>query len=448
MGTRRSWLVVIAGLAVVAAACGTSATSSPPAQSSSPGATPAATTAEVVNLVLRYCWSGEGEVAAMESIIQDWNAAHPEIQVRGISGSIKNEQIAAAVAGGAPPDMVIQCNNEPVPAFAKDGVILPLDDMLTKIAADTSDIIPASLDWVKYQDKLYGLPFLQDTWGLLWNTDAFTEVGLDPAKPPTTLDELWDYAKKLTKYNADGSIARAGFIPYYNGKNINEMNELFGCKYYDEASKKITVDSPECVAFFEWYKKWWDEYNKDGKVTDLIASKGSEDEDLFYTGKVAMYLGGEWVPGAAYAPNFAPDLKYDSAAFPASDPSVTGAGFINGNAFFIPKGSKDPEAATKFGMYLMTPDPSRKMAIQNASVPQLKSLTTDPQLTAVPHFQSFLEIANHPKTWTNPMIAQWGLLKDGLSEAWDSVMTGGVPAQQALGDLTTRLQADLDANGP
>ena len=39
-----------------------------------------------VNLVLRYCWSGEGEVKAMESIIQDWNAANPDIQVRGISG--------------------------------------------------------------------------------------------------------------------------------------------------------------------------------------------------------------------------------------------------------------------------------------------------------------------------------------------------------------------------
>ena len=52
------------------------------------------------------------------------------------------------------------------PGFAHDEVILPIDDLLTQIGADTSNILPASLDWVKYQGKLYGLPFLQDDLGL------------------------------------------------------------------------------------------------------------------------------------------------------------------------------------------------------------------------------------------------------------------------------------------
>ncbi len=447
---------ILAGLAVVAivvAACSSTSTPSP-APAGSPSA-PAATTApapstapQAVNLVLRYCWSGEGEVKAMEQIIQTWNQANPDIQVRGISGATKTEEIAAAVAGGAPPDMVIMCNNQAVPGFAHDGVILPIDDLITQVGANTDDIFPASLAWMTYQGKLYGLPFLQDTWGFYWNTDAFTEAGLDPAKPPTTLDELWADAKLLTKKNPDGSLARAGFIPDYPGKNLTEFSQLFGCKYYDEAAKKITVDSPACVSWFNWYKQWYDEYNKNGELTNLIASKGSEDEDLFYTGKVAMGLFGEWVPGAAYAPNFAPDLKYETAPFPAVDPANYGAGFVNGNAFFIPRGSKDPVAATKFGMYLMTDDPSRTMAIQNASVPQLKSLVADPQLTGIPHFKTFLDIANFPTTWTNPMIGQWAELHDGMDTALDSVLTGGVDPAKALGDLAAQIQSEIDANGP
>lgn len=449
--TFRRPATLIATFALVASACGSTASPSPSSgapASVAPSSPASAGPATVSNIVLRYCWSGEGEVAAMESIIQDWNKANPAIQVRGISGSINPEQIAAAVAGGAPPDMVITCNNLPIPGFAHDNVIVPMDDLLAKIGADTSDIIPASLEWVKYGGKLYGLPFLQDTWGFFWNTDAFTEVGLDPAKPPKTLTELWDMAKKLTKVNADGSLARAGFIPDYPGKNLTELSELFGCKYYDEATKKLTINSAECVAFFDWYKKWHDEYDKNGALTNLIAGKGSEDEDLFYTGKVAMGLFGEWVPGAAYAPNFAPDLKYETAPFPTDIPDMYGAGFVNGNAFFIPKGSKDPEAAARFGMYLMTADPSRKMAIQNASVPQLKSLTTDPTLTAVPHFKTFLDIANFPKTWSNPMISQWSELHDGLDSALDSVLTGGATSAKALGDLASQIQAEIDANGP
>jgi len=443
---------IVALIALLAAACG-SQTASPSAStgggsSAAPSTAASQAPATVSNIVLRYCWSGEGEVTAMESIIQDWNKANPAIQVRGISGSINPEQIAAAVAGGAPPDMVITCNNLPIPGFAHDSVILPMDDLLTKIGANTSDILPASLAWMTYQGKLYGLPFLQDTWGFLWNTDAFTEAGLDPTKPPKTLAELWDMAKKLTKYNTDGSLARIGFMPDYPGKNLTELSQLFGCRYYDDATKKVTVNSPECVAWFNWYKKWHDEYDKKGEWTKLLAGKGSEDEDLLYTGKVAMGLFGEWVPGQAYAPTFAPNLKYESAPFPTDIAGEYGAGFVNGNAFFIPKGSKDPESAAKFGMYLMTADPSRKMALQNASVPQLKSLTTDPALTAVPHFKTFLDIANFPKTWTNPMISQWSELHDGLDSALDTVLAGSATSEKALGDLATQIQGEIDKNGP
>jgi multiple sugar transport system substrate-binding protein len=442
-------IATIAAGAILVAAC-SSAASPVPSAAPSAGApsAPAATAAPVVNLVLRYGWSGEGEVKAMETVIQTWNAAHPDIQVRGISGSIKAEQVAAAVAGGAPPDMVIFMNNSPVAGFAHDGVILPMKPLLDQIGADTSDIIPASLDWMTYKGELYGLPFGQDTWGFYWNTDAFTEVGLDPTKPPKTLDELWDYAKRLTKYNPDGSIARAGFIPDYPGKNLSELYKLFGCELYDPATVKLTANSPACVAWFDWYKKWHDEYDKKGEMTALVASKGSEDEDLFYTGKVAMGLFGEWLPGAGYAPNFAPNLKYETAGFPATSPDLYGAGFINGNAFFIPKGSKDPIAAAKFGMYLMTDDPSRTMALQNASVPQLKSLVTDAQLTAIPHFSAFLDIANHPKTWTDPLISVWQQYRDGMESALDSVLSGQKTSQQALDELVNSVQPDLDANGP
>jgi multiple sugar transport system substrate-binding protein len=448
------YLAPLASAVLALSACAGSATPSPAPATAAPSgaATAAPATASPVapvTLVLRYCWSGEGEVQAMQKIIQTWNAAHPEIQVRGISGSIRIEEIAAAVAGGAPPDMVITCNNEAVPGFAHDGVIQPMDDLITQAGGDTSSIIPASLDWVKYQGKQFGLPFLQDDWGFFWNTDEFTAAGLDPAKPPKTLDELWDYAAKLTLKNPDGSLKQIGFLPNTgSGTNLTEMSEVMGCKYYDEAAKKITVNSQACVDWFTWYRKWYETYNKKGEVTNLIASKGSEDEDLFYQGKVAMGIFGEWLPGAAYAPNFAPNLKYETAPIPGIDPASYGAGFVNGNAFFIPKGSKNPVAATKFGLYLMTDDPSRAMAIQNASVPQLKTLVTDPALTKVAHFSTFLDIANHAKTWTNPMISQWAELKDGMDTALDSVLTGGVDPKKALDDLAADIQAKIDKDGP
>jgi multiple sugar transport system substrate-binding protein len=434
-------------------ACGSTATPEPPtaAPGTASGATQApapSAAAPVVTLTLRYCWGGEGEVKAMEKVIQAWNSAHPEIQVKGISGNIKTEEIAAAVAGGAPPDMVIMCDNGAIAGFAHDKVIQPLDDILTKIGADKSDIIPSSLDWVTYQGKLYGLPFGQDTWGLYYNTDMFTAAGLDPTKPPTTPDQLWDYAAKLTKFNADGSLAVAGFIPDDPDRNLESTSNLFNCQFYDAASNKITVNSPECVAWFNWYKKWYDTYNKKNAMTNLIATRTGGDAGLMQTGQLAMAIYGEWENGAAYLSANAPDLHYDTAPIPAISSDKYGAAFINGNAWFIPTGSTNPEAAAKFGMYLMTDDPSRLMDIQNASVPQLTSLLTDPVLTAIPHQKTFLDLVNHKDAWTTPMISVYGQLKDGLGSALSAVTTGGADPQKALDDLAADMQAKLDANGP
>ncbi|MCB9992796.1 MAG: extracellular solute-binding protein [Hyphomicrobiaceae bacterium] len=411
-------------------------------------AAPGALADDTVSLTLRYCWGGDAEMAAMESVISAWNDANPSIQVTGIGGSINAEEIVASVAGGTAPDMVIMCDNGAVAGFAHDNVIMPLNDTLAAIGADMSNIIPSSLDWVSYQGKLYGLPFGQDTYALYYNADEFAAAGLDPSQPPKTWEELWTYAEKLTKWNADGSLAQVGFIPTDPSNNIEQTSALFNCDFYDAATNKIIVNSQACVDWFKWYKTWFDAYNKDGALVNVIASRTGGDAGLLITGQQAMGIFGEWNTGKAYIPTNGPDLNYDTAPIPAIDPAKYGAGFMNGNAFLVTSSTRNPEAAAKFGMYLMTDNPSRTMALQNASVPQLKSLLTDPALTSIPHFQAFLDIANHPQAWTTPMISVYGELRDGLTNALDAVINGGADPQATLDELASGIQARLDANGP
>jgi ABC-type glycerol-3-phosphate transport system substrate-binding protein len=185
----RKWIGLAAASVLLVTACGGSTTPAPSASqaANAESQAPAASApVAVANLNLRYCWGGEGEVKAMEKVISAWNAKNPDIQVTGISGSINTEEVAAAVAGGAPPDMVIMCDNGAVAGFAHDKVIMQLDPLLDSIKADKSNIIPAALKWVTYQGGLYGLPFGQDTWALYYDTDASTE----PASPgPEAADD-------------------------------------------------------------------------------------------------------------------------------------------------------------------------------------------------------------------------------------------------------------------
>lgn len=56
----------------------------------------------------------------------------------------------------------------------------------------------------------YGIPWQRSTIIMYYNKDAFTEVGLDPEAPPTTWEELEEYATKLTKKDAAGNTVRYG----------------------------------------------------------------------------------------------------------------------------------------------------------------------------------------------------------------------------------------------
>ena len=47
-------------------------------------------------------------------------------------------------------------------------------------------------------DKLYGIALGNHSRVLVYNKDMFKAAGLDPDRPPQTIDELIDYAKKLT----------------------------------------------------------------------------------------------------------------------------------------------------------------------------------------------------------------------------------------------------------
>src|SRR3569833_3476701 len=82
-------------------------------------AAPAA--ADTVNLTLRHCWGGDAEMAAMQKVVDKWNAANPDIQVKSVGGSIGAEEITASAAGGNPPDMVIMCDNSAVAGVRPKG---------------------------------------------------------------------------------------------------------------------------------------------------------------------------------------------------------------------------------------------------------------------------------------------------------------------------------------
>ena len=96
---------------------------------------------------------------------------------------------------------------------------------------------------------------------LIYNPDDFIEVGLDPKKPPATMDELLEYSRKLVKRDADGNITRSGCAMRYDGAlglgiatKFFPFLHSFGGQMFDPATGKSEgiANSPETIEAVEY----------------------------------------------------------------------------------------------------------------------------------------------------------------------------------------------------
>ncbi|NIR02910.1 MAG: extracellular solute-binding protein, partial [Gemmatimonadales bacterium] len=58
--------------------------------------------------------------------------------------------------------------------------------------------------------RMYALPTTPASLALHWNKRLFREAGLDPERPPRTLEELDRYADLLTTRDEEGGLVQMG----------------------------------------------------------------------------------------------------------------------------------------------------------------------------------------------------------------------------------------------
>ena len=75
---------------------------------------------------------------------------------------------------------------------------------------------------------------------IFYNADYWAEAGLTEADIPRTWDEFRELAKKLTKYDANGDIQVAGFVPNnILGVFWLDLHYQLGGKLYGEGAQTV-----------------------------------------------------------------------------------------------------------------------------------------------------------------------------------------------------------------
>jgi multiple sugar transport system substrate-binding protein len=131
--------------------------------------------------------------------------------------------------------------------YLKAGLLQPLPASDFSAIEVEREFFPI-VQQMKVDGKYYALPTAVRSLALFWNKTLFKEAGLDPNKPPATLDELVDYAKKLTKRSPNGDLIQEGLTIDMGGQDHHWLREVlirqFGGEPYSADKEDGGVQQP------------------------------------------------------------------------------------------------------------------------------------------------------------------------------------------------------------
>ncbi len=248
-------------------------------------------------------WGGSPvEQKLLRQVLQDFEAQHPNIQVKyEVISDQYMDVIKTRLVGEAAPD-VFYLDALEAPFLMNQNVLEPLDDYITP-EFDLADFEDSLLDSFKYQNKVYGLPKDYSTLALFYNKKSFAAAGL--TNPPATWEELRGYSKQLT-----GKLNRYG---------LGEIPELARQAYKIKAFGGQIVDQNSYANFaseasLKGLQLAIDQYRKDrssAQKSDVGTNSGSE---MFGQSKVAMVIEGNWA--IPYLTETFPQVEFATAQVP------------------------------------------------------------------------------------------------------------------------------------
>lgn len=286
----------------------------------------------------------------MRDVITGWMAENPGVEVE--QQYIAEDywtKVQTQVAGGTPPDVGISDYGKVI-VYAKDGVLLNIDDWIDRDSFPLDKLFPSAVAQYRWAEgdfgsggeagKMYGLPSDAQSQIIAYNKNMFDEAGVAYPTDDWTWDDLVTMGKAITKSDenkwgmqviAPEIMTKGNFLFSANGAN------------HTPDYKQSMIDAPESVSAWKW--------NWDLVYTHQIAPPpGAQAQtNPFMSGQVAMVVDGVW-----WISDFAniTDFEWDVALFPKHPQTGKRTTSLESDGWWVFKATQEPDLSWSLLQYL------------------------------------------------------------------------------------------------
>lgn len=375
---------------------------------------------------------------------------HPNIDIIGVEYEWEGPTFAVQLAGGSLPD-VFTVPFTDSKTLLENGQLMDVTAEVKELGYEDS-FNPIILDGVKDGDgNIYGFPRQAYAMGLHYNRDLFEQAGLDPDQPPTTWEEVREYAKQI--HDATGKAGYAQMaINNTGGWQLTAQTVARGGRTQvdnQDGTSESTIDNDATRAALQFLHdlKWEDD--SFGAKVDL--DWGTINQE-FAAGNIGMYTSGSDVYTALVRDFGLDPAVYGLGVVPieGDDPGTLGGGDIAVISPTVDDTTK--EAAVEWiDWYYM-----QKLLNEDAAVADAETLAASDQAVGTPLLPVLSrELYEESLTWIEPYInVPRDQMKPFTDAIWEQTPVGEakVKTQEVYALLDTVVQtvltdenADIDA---
>ncbi len=391
--------------------------------------------------------------ATLQALMDRFNASQDEVKVRLLFQGGPTEltvKLVNSLRSGDVPALVEVCEGDSQ-IMVDSRRVTPAQEFIDAEGYDLSDFDEKAVDYYTWDGKLYAMPLGINVPMLFYNKIPFREVGLDPDKPPQTLDDVRAYSEKLLKVDSAGNVVRSGIAldtqGWYPQVILGEHGDLFvnNNNGRDGRATEAVFNNDTARAFF----RWWNEMVDNDWAFNVGRNQSGADSFMAVaSGRAVMAVSISSALRSVLSVLEAgvPGVELGVGAFPG----VTGGSGkpgIFGRALWIMNQRSEAEqwAAWKLARWLAEPEQQAELFADTGYLPVRLSaydLEASRQvLEKYPLYQVpvdlFVGVPSTPEK-LGPRIGPSAAVGEILAQALEEMVVGGKDPDQALDDAADR----------
>lgn len=368
-------------------------------------------------------------------------------------------KMTAAVKAGNPPDFAYT-SNVSIAQLSTLDLVEDVSDVVAEAESKYGKIMPGinAAKTGQFDGKWKSIPYIGSATGYFFRGDKLKEKGIDPKSLKT-----WGDRREAALAISDpaNGFYGWGFTPNKGGDGFGfdiAIVQAFGGHFTDESGQKVTFNSPETVAAFEWLVET---YDRNGKYAAMIPPgveswTDTGNNEAWAAGSIGMTLNAFSVYAASKKDNlpFFKDMLVLRAPTANNGDSRDG-GAVNG-WLHIFKGAPNVDLAKQLALDLLDPANFNKISAIAGGLfmPAYEKLWTPELIAADPNFAIIKEQVSVTDpflgpSWPAKPAAQIDAIRAQsiLEQAIGNAISGRMSAADAVADGHAKIVQIFEEGG-